>query len=776
MRKPGTKAETLESLASTLTTAKVLPLFYFTAEDWRKNPSSVTAKIKSLGWSGLPLIVRSSSLAEDSKSESLAGKYKSIGNVLGESAIAQAVSEVIASYEGANPKNQVLIQPMLLNAKLSGVAFSRDMSSGAPYCIINYDDTSGKTDSITSGNTAQAKTFYYSKVAKGSAPADLKKVLDLLNELEGIFKEPVDVEFALTEKDELYLFQARPIAAEMDACDETSHRKNLGDIYLKIKRWNSRHPYLFGERTVFGIMPDWNPAEIVGVRPRPLALSLYREVITDSIWAYQRNNYGYMNLRSFPLILDLAGLPYVDVRLSFNSFIPGTLNPELAEKLANFYLDKLVATPSSHDRVEFDIVYSCYTFDIDARSQELLQYGFSEADRLELVTRLRDLTNRIISRDGGLWKQDIEKVERLEERRKTILESNLDTVSKIYWLLEDCRRYGTLPFAGLARAAFIAVQMLKSLVAVGAFSGKEYEEFLNSLHTISSEMGWDFRNLPKEKFLEKYGHLRPGTYDIRSPRYDESPQTYFNWTTSGEQSEPKMAQFSLPLDRMCAIESLLEKHSIDHDVLSLFEFLKAAIEGRESAKFVFTRSLSDALVLFKQLGVENGLDAEECSYASIDCIRELYGSTRDPRAVLLKSIQAGKESAQAAKQINLPPLITSPEDVWSFFLPQSDPNYITQRKTSGSVICFPIAEEQAQQIKKKVVFIPSADPGYDWIFSHDILGFVTMYGGANSHMAIRAAEQGVPAVIGAGPALYSEWSKADFLEIDCEQRQVKVIR
>ena len=46
--------------------------------------------------------------------------------------------------------------------------------------------------------------------------------------------------------------------------------------------------------------------------------------------------------------------------------------------------------------------------------------------------------------------------------------------------------------------------------------------------------------------------------------------------------------------------------------------------------------------------------------------------------------------------------------------------------------------------------MPSADPGFDWIFTRDISGFVTQFGGANSHMAIRASELGIPAVIGAG--------------------------
>jgi hypothetical protein len=74
-------------------------------------------------------------------------------------------------------------------------------------------------------------------------------------------------------------------------------------------------------------MPDWNPAEIVGIRPEAsMALSLYREWITDAIWAYQRHNYGYRNLRSFPLMPHFFGLPYIDVRLSFNSFIPADLD------------------------------------------------------------------------------------------------------------------------------------------------------------------------------------------------------------------------------------------------------------------------------------------------------------------------------------------------------------------------------------------------------------------------------------------------------------------
>ena len=35
-------------------------------------------------------------------------------------------------------------------------------------------------------------------------------------------------------------------------------------------------------------MADWNPAEMIGTKPNPLAISLYSELITNETWAVQR--------------------------------------------------------------------------------------------------------------------------------------------------------------------------------------------------------------------------------------------------------------------------------------------------------------------------------------------------------------------------------------------------------------------------------------------------------------------------------------------------------
>ena len=105
----------------------------------------------------------------------------------------------------------------------------------------------------------------------------------------------------------------------------------------------TRRVFLYGEKTLYSNMTDWNPVEMIGTKPKQLALSLYKELITDAIWAYQRDNYGSMGLRSFPLLIDFCGMPYIDARVSFNSFIPRDLPPDIAEKLVNYYLERLAA-------------------------------------------------------------------------------------------------------------------------------------------------------------------------------------------------------------------------------------------------------------------------------------------------------------------------------------------------------------------------------------------------------------------------------------------------
>jgi phosphohistidine swiveling domain-containing protein len=580
------------------------------------------------------------------------------------------------------------------------------------------------------------------------------------------------VEFAVGDDGQLYLLQVRPLTVDpegraADAKVDTA----LANVARKVELLSRPHPYLHGSRAIFGVMPDWNPAEIIGVRPWPLSLSLYRELITDAIWAYQRDNYGYQNLRSFPLLVSFHGLPYIDVRVSFNSFIPRDVPDDLAGRLVNYYIDRLLSEPHLHDKVEFEIIFSCYTLDLPKRMGKLAERGFSPEDLAELSGALRRLTNRIMHGETALWRRDRAKIDLLARRLPTICNAKIDKISRIYWLIEDCKRYGTLPFAGLARAGFIAVQLLQSFVEVGVLNAEESATFMASLDTVGSRIGQDFAQLPKADFLVRYGHLRPGTYDILSPRYDEAPDLYFDWS-SAPPTASAPPRFALSIEQLRRIEQLLKEHELDIDVLSLIEFVKAGIEGREYAKFVFTRSLSDALSLIRQLGEDHGLSAEDCAFLNYDAIRTLYSESGSVREVLLESVAHGRERHALTRNLVLPPIIASPDEVFAFHLPPSQPNFITRKSVTAPVAS---VGDPPESFAGRILFVPSADPGFDWIFTRDISGFVTQFGGANSHMAIRAGELGIPAVIGAGEALFRRWQTAGKLCLDCTNQKVFVI-
>ncbi len=773
-----TKAESLELLAPLLRGGRVLPQVRFSVGDWRADAARVLAAVAAAPWGSDRVIVRSSARGEDGAARnSQAGRYDSVLGVAGSAAVAQAIDRVIASFTHdagttGRDDDQVFVQPMLERVAMAGVVFSRS-PSGGPYFVINYDDHSGLTDRVTAGAGDNLKTFLCLRSRPDACPPPLAPVVALVRELETTLGcDAIDVEFALGDDGQLYLLQVRPLAVDRHGrAADTQVDTALADVARKVELLSRPHPYLHGSRAIFGVMPDWNPAEIIGVRPGPLALSLYCELITDAIWAYQRDNYGYQNLRSFPLLVSFHGLPYIDVRVSFNSFVPRDLPDDLAARLVNYYIDRLLSEPHLHDKVEFEIVFSCYALDLPKRMGRLAEYGFSPQDLADLSRALRRLTNRIMHGETALWRRDRAKIDLLAERLPLICNAEIDKISRIYWLIEDCKRYGTLPFAGLARAGFIAVQMLESFIEVGVLNAEEVAAFMASVDTVGSRIGRDFAQLPKPDFLARYGHLRPGTYDILSPRYDEAPNLYFDWL-SARPAPPAPPRFALSIEQLRRIEHLLKEHELDIDVLSFIEFIKAGIEGREYAKFVFTRSLSHALSLIGQLGADHGLSVEDCAFLDYGVIQTLYSESGSVREALLESVARGRERHALTRNLVLPPVIASPAEVFAFHLPPSQPNFITRKSVTAPVASI---GDPPETFAGKILFVPSADPGFDWIFTREISGFVTQFGGANSHMAIRAGELGIPAVIGAGEALFLRWQKARTLCLDCTNQKVLVI-
>jgi len=780
----GTKAETLDRLGSLVKKSVIKGQISFSVREWRASSDQIMESIIT-EFESQKLVVRSSALSEDAFTHSNAGAYTSLLNVMPNSDARDAIEEVIDSYSDCQPDDQVLVQPMVSDVLLSGVAFTRSLEYGAPFYVINYDE-SGDTESITSGSSTEHKSFYLRKDADASLVSDpnIRSLVISIKEVEDILNyDALDIEFAVDKKGIVFLLQTRPIAVtqakSVDQADVISMQQNASDKWASLK---APAPHILGSKALFGIMPDWNPAEIIGTNPGQLAVSLYNYLILDDVWATQRAEYGYKDVRPQSLLQQFAGKPYIDIRASFNSFIPKNVPDELSEKLVDFYLNWLESRPYLHDKVEFEVVPTCFGPGFGKWEDRLRESAhLSEQEISCLRDGLLEVTIEAIKRTD----KDIRSLHELESRYHEI--NNDDELSehqKVRLLLDNCKLYGTLPFAHLARSAFVAVTLLKEGVEEGWLSKEARDGFLETVKTVSHELSEDAYNTSEgrktwESFLSDYGHLRPGTYDITSPAYNDDPERFLRPLLNGA-LPPKAASENVDTwERECKefVESL-KGLGLPYEGHTLVEFLKASIEGREKAKFIFTKSLSTALSLITQLGNRVGLSVEELSNIPLSQLYDIFsldGPIKNSVSLLKDISLDNKRQRDVSRACQLPPLISSFEDFSLFTLTEEKPNFIGSKRVISKIVHIEGYDELSVDVENCIVLIPQADPGYDWLFGHKIAGLITMYGGANSHMAIRSAEFGLPAAIGVGQQSFSSIIKCKTLELDPTGETIRVI-
>lgn len=793
----GTKAETLERIQPFVKQSVICDQVHFPLKTWEEKSSSLLDDVQNK-FKGKKLIIRSSSLEEDSWDSSQAGAFLSVADVDADDKdeLQKSIEDVIKGFRENgtgryNGKNQVLIQPFISNVEMSGVAFSKHLENGTPYFLVNYDDESRRTDTVTSGSSSESKSItVYKKADRKPADNRILKVINALEELESITGySSLDVEFVLTDTGQLFIVQVRPITTHTGLSDIVDFHRRIDEAKSKVSSRLKNYAHLFGNTTVLADMPDWNPAEMIGVRPKPLAVSLYQYLITDSAWRVARGQMGYHNPSPEKLLYCIGGHPYIDVRNSFNNLIPADLSPETSEKLLNHYIERLKTNPQLHDKVEFDIVITCYTPDIDDHIKRLTDEDFSSAETGELKETLKTLTENAIIGKHLSVENLLSKTESLNEIREALLKADYQTdeiPSLVHILLDDCIERGTIPFSILARYGFIASSMLRGLVAREVISDDEKNHFLNSIETVAGKLVEDMNGVlggahPKEDFLNVYGHLRPGSYDITSYSYMEKPEYYFPSDLKKQdiQAEDKNASaksFSFDDNTLKAIGLEIERMGMDFTVDQLLKFIKEATAAREYAKFQFTKNLDAVLRLITKWGEKYGFSRVDMSNLFIEDILRMNKFTiaREPILYLKQKIQEGKTWHEESNKIETPQLITSPDDLDVIVHNVAEPNYVTS-KTITAPICNLTDVQDKGELEGKIVLTEGADPGYDWIFLHPIKGLITKYGGAASHMTIRCAEFGLPAAIGCGEEWYDRLKVAGNVELNCANKQIKVL-
>ncbi|BFR50079.1 pyruvate, phosphate dikinase [Nitratidesulfovibrio sp. HK-II] len=774
-----TKAETLQSLREAHPELAIPELEYFDLRQWEDDAESIIAKLMARFRQGR-VVVRSSSRSEDSHENSNAGAFLSLLDIdpTEEAQLRQAVSSVAASMPG-DPRDQVLVQSMVQDIVVSGVIMTRCMEDGSPYLVLNYDDESGRSDLVTGGRGV-SKTIH---VFRGVQQTDLRSprvraMLALARKVEQVFgSTAIDIEFGIDRQERVYLFQARPMASVRDWSPEVDQRiaDRIGFIEAFVSRCIKPKPGLHGEQSILGVMPDWNPAEMIGIMPHPLASSLYRELITRAEWRLAREAMGYRTMPAEELMVLVAGRPYIDVRASFNSFLPQGIAPDMASVLVDAWLERLRAHPELHDKVEFKVAVTCLDFGFDAFIAEFYPGLLPPGDLGVYKGLLMGLTRKCLdlSPSGTLATAEaaVAALETRQRSRSKTLTPGHERLSVIKTLAEECRLLGTRPFSILARHAFMAESLLRSAVTRGAMDTERVTLLRRSITTVASDITRDFNRVlagqsSREDFLSRYGHLRPGSYDILSPCYAARSDIFDS--TPSEPPQADQHQFSFTSQERRAVESLLAESGLcDIGADGLLTYVRRAVAGREYGKFVFTRNLSDILEGVACWGEECGFSRENVSFLTFQEILEqlTVGVLKDRKEHFQELINRNRSLFDLGQTLRLPYLIVSPRDVYVAPQHRSSPNFISRKRIVARVARLG-AETRQADLAGRIVCIENADPGFDWIFSRSIAGVVTKFGGANSHMAVRCAEYGLPAAIGCGEKLFESLKPSCLAELD----------
>ena len=519
-------------------------------------------------------------------------------------------------------------------------------------------------------------------------------------------------------------------------------------------------------------MPDWNPAEIIGKHPYPLISSLYKKLVTDFAWIKARKIMGYCDNFSNKKLMEVyLGQSFIDVRKSFTSFMPNKVSPILKKKLVDHYIERLINNPSMHDKIEFEISINCFIFDFEKRLKKLCSGILNKREINFLKKRYKEIFEKNLykNNEGSIF-YNLKKINEMKTSYNIM--KNENNLQKI---INFTIKNGIIPFSILARHAFVAENILQSLYRLKIIEQDKIYNFKTSLETVTSKFLYDCNLLSKnmisfKKFKDRYGHLRPGTYDINSKNYSQFKKNFF---INKKMNEKRKDNFVLSNLKIKKINMLLKKNNLEIDYSDLFTYLKDGVESREYSKFIFTKYVDLILKKISKISETNYLSKKEISFLKIEEILRL-NKNKISLKIIKKTILKRRKDYKINKNIKLPILMVDSKNVDVIPFQVSSPNFIGNKKVTGKLIYIDNRINfKKQELNKKIVLIENADPGYDWLFNFNIKGLVTKFGGANSHMSIRCNELKVTAAIGVGEKIFEEIKNKDEIILDSILKKVE---
>ena len=151
----------------------------------------------------------------------MAGEFDGLFDVKNnEKQISKGISYLIKQYKKKSKskkvlfKSEIIFQNHISNSYLSGVVTNKCIKDGTNYYVINYDDSSSLTNTVTSGGKSGGRVInIFKEKCKGLRSIKFKKIVSAVQEIESIIGDTgIDIEFAIDKFYNVQIFQIRPIS------------------------------------------------------------------------------------------------------------------------------------------------------------------------------------------------------------------------------------------------------------------------------------------------------------------------------------------------------------------------------------------------------------------------------------------------------------------------------------------------------------------------------------------------------------------------------------
>jgi hypothetical protein len=469
-----------------------------------------------------------------------------------------------------------------------GTVYTRDVVNNQPYYMITYDGE----DRISYIARNTGIEFLNEKYA--SLLAEVKKIEKYYNN-----SEIMAIRYHIDEKGKISLYDAEPFSVGK------RKRRTMTDKDFFDTKSLAKCTYL----DKFNILSDrafWNPAEIIGVSPRPLEYSMYDEMLMSGIWSKSISKLGYQYVDA-SLMQKIGNKPYISMENTFDGLTPANLPQQLRYRLNRYYEQQLKEHRERHDKAVFEIIFNAYDFCTDDRLKELSKEDFSDDEIRVLKKSLFKITDGMVRNHKKSLAEDMDSLDRMAavrdmiEQYEPMEETNVMKLYKyISELFDAIKEYNSPQFSRQGRFDFVALNFCRTLVKKGYIPSEDILAF------IESEVPG--RNIIKQV---RDDEDKKSVYDIRN---DQVSFKKDEKSSRPEQKEGKNK--SAGLDEK-ALKTALNDAGFEFTTEEFIEYITSAMNNREYFKEEFIKSLGMLLDIIRRLGDLHGIAREDMSYLEI---------------------------------------------------------------------------------------------------------------------------------------------------------------